>query len=217
MITRVFPFWKNPGCKLWKDLWRARIFIYSFIPTDIYIDGERGIRRHHPFKLGKRKRESKGNLSIIGGERRHPHSWKSFDGSNSLLFAVECVFHTFLYCLFILLMGFLRQEYWNGLPFPFPVDHVLSELSTHPSWVALHSMAHSFLELHKAVIHVMILISFCDCGFHSGGCRIIVLAFSVCHKGGVICISEIVDISPGSLDSSLFFIQPGISHDVLCI
>ena len=23
-----------------------------------------------------------------------------------------------------------RQEYWSGLPFPFPVDHVLSELST---------------------------------------------------------------------------------------
>ena len=104
MITRVFPFWKNPGGKLWKDLWRARIFIYSFIPTDICIDGERGIRRHHPFKLGKRKRESKGTLSIIGGEWRHPHSWKSFDGSSSLLFAVEYVFSihfftVFSYCL----------------------------------------------------------------------------------------------------------------------
>ena len=32
--------------------------------------------------------------------------------------------------LFILFMGFSRQEYWSGLPFPFPVDHVLSELST---------------------------------------------------------------------------------------
>ena len=29
------------------------------------------------------------------------------------------------------------------------------------------------------------------------------------------CISEVVDISPGSFDSSLCFIQPGISHDVL--
>ena len=30
----------------------------------------------------------------------------------------------------------------------------------HPSWVALHDMAHSFIQLHKAVIHVIILISF---------------------------------------------------------
>ena len=41
------------------------------------------------------------------------------------------------------------------------------------------------------------------------------LAFS--HKGGVICISEVIDISSYSLDSSLCFIQPGILHDVLCI
>ena len=36
-------------------------------------------------------------------------------------------------------------------------------------------------------------------------------------KGGVIHISEVVDISPGNLDSSLCFIQSGILHDVLCI
>ena len=41
--------------------------------------------------------------------------------------------------------------------------------------------------------------------------------FTFCHKGGVICISEVIDISPGNLDSSLCFIQPSISHDVLCI
>ena len=35
-----------------------------------------------------------------------------------------------------------------------PVDHVLSELSTmsHLSWVALHGMAHSFIELDKISI-----------------------------------------------------------------
>ena len=33
----------------------------------------------------------------------------------------------------------------------------------------------------------------------------------------VICISEVIDISPGNLDSSLCFIQLGISCDVLCI
>ena len=66
------------------------------------------------------------------------------------------------FCLFLLLMGFSRQECWSGLPFPSPVDHILSELSimTHPSWVSLHCMAHSFTELHKAVIHVIILVSF---------------------------------------------------------
>ena len=41
--------------------------------------------------------------------------------------------------------------------------------------------------------------------------------FTFCHKGDVICISEFVHVSPGNLDSSLCFIQPGISHDVLCI
>ena len=52
---------------------------------------------------------------------------------------------------------------------PCPLDHILLELSTmtHPSWVALHSMAHSFIELDKAVIHVISLVNFCDCGFHS--------------------------------------------------
>ena len=37
------------------------------------------------------------------------------------------------------------------------------------------------------------------------------------HKDGVICLPEVIDISSGNLDSSLGFIQPTISHDVLCI
>ena len=80
-------------------------------------------------------------------------------GGISLLFStwgvhlsVSHFFH-----LFILFMGFSRQEYWSGLPFPSPVDYVWSELSTmtHLSWVALRGMAHSFIELKKAVIHLM--------------------------------------------------------------
>ena len=41
------------------------------------------------------------------------------------------------------------------------MDHVLSELSTmtHPSWVALHSMADSYIELDTAVVHIISLIS----------------------------------------------------------
>ena len=66
------------------------------------------------------------------------------------------------FCLVILFMGFSRQEYWSGLPFLSPVDHILSELSTITclSWVALHGMAHGFIELDKAVVHVISLISF---------------------------------------------------------
>ena len=69
--------------------------------------------------------------------------------------------HIFL-PLFLLSMGFLRQECWSGLPFPSPVDHVLSELSTmtHLCWVALHGTAHSFIELDKAVVHLIRLVSF---------------------------------------------------------
>ena len=35
--------------------------------------------------------------------------------------------------------------------------------------------------------------------------------FTFCHKGGVNCISEVIDISPGNLDSSLCFLQPSVS------
>ena len=71
-------------------------------------------------------------------------------------------FSVLSFCLFILFMGFSRQEHWSGLPFPSPVDHILSEFSimTHLSWVTLHVMAHSFIELDKAVVHVISLISF---------------------------------------------------------
>ena len=37
-----------------------------------------------------------------------------------------------------------------------------------------------------------------------------------CIWGGIICIFEVIDISPGNLDSSLCFLHPRISHNVLC-
>ena len=57
--------------------------------------------------------------------------------------------------LFILFMGFSRQEYWSGLPFPSPVDHILSDLSTMTrlSWVGPRAWL-SFIELDKAVVLV---------------------------------------------------------------
>ena len=52
-------------------------------------------------------------------------------------------------------MGFSWQEYWSGLLFPPPVDHVLSEVftKTRSSWVALRGMAHDFTELCKPLCH----------------------------------------------------------------
>ena len=52
-------------------------------------------------------------------------------------------FSVLSFCFFILFMGFSRQAYWSGLPFPSPVDHILSDLSTMTclSWVAPHSIA----------------------------------------------------------------------------
>ena len=88
--------------------------------------------------------------------------WAPFDlGSSS--------FSILSFCLLILFMGFSRQKYWSGLPFPSPVDHVLSELSTItcPSWVALQGMAPSLTELGKLWSMWSDWLFFCDCGFHS--------------------------------------------------
>ena len=59
------------------------------------------------------------------------------------------------FCHFILFIGFSRQEYWSGLPFPSPVDHILLDLSTMTrlSWVAPQAWL-SFIELDKAVVLV---------------------------------------------------------------
>ena len=53
--------------------------------------------------------------------------------------------------------NFLPFHTVRGLPFPSPVDHVLSEHSsmTCLSWVALHCMAPSFIEFDRAVVHVI--------------------------------------------------------------
>ena len=58
-------------------------------------------------------------------------------------------FSVLSFFLFILFMGFSRQEYWSGLPFPSPVDHLFSELH--------HNLC--FIELDKAVVHVIRLVS----------------------------------------------------------
>ena len=71
-------------------------------------------------------------------------------------------FSVLSFCLFILFMEFSRQECWSGFPFLSPEDYILSKLYTMtcPFWVTLHGMTHSFIELDKAVIHVISLVSF---------------------------------------------------------
>ena len=66
---------------------------------------------------------------------------------------------------FIQFMRFSWQVHWGGLPFPPPADRVLSELCavTHPSWVALLIMAHSFIELCKPLRHDKVVILEGDC------------------------------------------------------
>ena len=88
--------------------------------------------------------------------------------SNCLLLFQSSILDTFLWvgrggssfgviscCLFILFLVFLRYEYCSGLPMPPPVDYILSELfpMTHLSWVTLHQLVHSFIELPKPLCH----------------------------------------------------------------
>ena len=77
-------------------------------------------------------------------------------------------FSVLSFCLFILFMGYSRQEYWSGSPFPCPVDHILSDLSTmtRPSRVAPQAWL-SFFELDKAVVPVIRLASFLWLWFQS--------------------------------------------------
>jgi len=63
--------------------------------------------------------------------------------------------------LFILFMGFSRQENWSGLPFLSPVDHILSDSLPWPSSLGCPHMAWlSFIELDKAMVRVSRLASF---------------------------------------------------------
>ena len=74
-------------------------------------------------------------------------------------------FSVLSFCLFILFMGFSRREYWSSLPFPSPLHHILSDLSTmtHQLGCPSYRAWLSFIELDK--VHVIRLVSFCDCGF----------------------------------------------------
>ena len=73
---------------------------------------------------------------------------------------VEFIFQCRMFCLFIVFIGFSRQEYWSGLPFPSTVDHILSDLSTMTHWSGWPYVAWlNFIVLDKAVVRVIRLAS----------------------------------------------------------
>ena len=82
-----------------------------------------------------------GLISLLSKESQESFLAPQF-GAVSLLFLSSIldtfwpgglIFQCHSFWLFILFMGFSRQECWTGLPFPSPVDHVLSELHYDPS------------------------------------------------------------------------------------
>ena len=65
----------------------------------------------------------------------------------------EFTFSVWSFCLFILFMGFSRQEYWSAIPFSNGPCFVRT-LHHDPSWVALQGMAHHSIEIDKAVVQM---------------------------------------------------------------
>ena len=80
----------------------------------------------------------------------------------SIYWPEEFIFQCHIFLPFHTLNGILKTRILKWFAIRSPVNHVLSELSTmtHLSWVALHGMAQRFIELDKAVIQVITLVSF---------------------------------------------------------
>ena len=74
----------------------------------------------------------------------------------------EFIFQCPIFLPFHTVHGLLKARILKWVQFPSPVDNILSGLSimTRPFWVALHGMTHSFIELDKAAVHVIRLVSF---------------------------------------------------------
>ena len=71
-------------------------------------------------------------------------------------------FTTKIYSFLFFAHGVLKARILKWFAIPFYSGPHLSELSTMtcPSWVTLHSMAHSFIQLDKAVFHVICICSY---------------------------------------------------------
>ena len=122
---------------------------------------------------------------------RHIHSWASFPLWPSYFILSDLFLHSspvsywiptdlgglsssvISFCLFILFMGFSRQEYFRDLPFSSPVYHVLSKVTT-----MTHLSITAWLTISPSCTRLWSLwsfwLAFHDCGFHSRGGGIIV-------------------------------------------
>ena len=74
----------------------------------------------------------------------------------------EFIFQCPIFWPFYTVHGILKARIlkWFSIPFSSGPHFVRTSTVTRPSLVALNSMAHSFFELDKAVVHVISLISF---------------------------------------------------------
>ena len=74
----------------------------------------------------------------------------------------EFIFQYSIFLSFHTVHGVLMARILQWFAIAFSSGPCLSELSTmtHQSWFALHGMAHSFIELEKAVVHVIRLVIF---------------------------------------------------------
>ena len=84
--------------------------------------------------------------------------WYSHLFKNFPQFVVLHTVKSFSILKYIVSMGFSRQEYWSELSFSSPVNRVRSELfpMAHLSWVALHGLAHSFIQVCKTLTTTML-------------------------------------------------------------
>ena len=72
------------------------------------------------------------------------------------------IFQCHIFFTFHTVHGILKARVlkWFAIPFSSALHFARLSTMTRPSWVALHSMAHSFTELDKVVVHVISLVSF---------------------------------------------------------
>ena len=78
-------------------------------------------------------------------------------------------FSVLSFCLFILFMGFSRQEYWSSLPFPSPVTTFCQNSPPWPVQLGWPCTAWLTVSLSQTRLWSIwsVWLVFCDCGFHS--------------------------------------------------